>query len=305
MSTVPFDYNKNVYGGTEYMASNVAKRILPDMPKAHNYLSLCVPGPTPDIPGLINWNGEIIMWMHNTPEQFGADGVFTLRHPEFQKRLKYIITPSEEAKRFTIETTGISADKIYVIHNAIEPLVYNKDKFNNTDQVRIINTSSPDRGLDILMESLEYIEEDFRLEIYNTFNPDLVEPREYDPRVRFFARTPRATVLEAFSNAHIHAYPSTYFETFCLSQVEAMSAGCLCVYPNIGALKEVSGGYGKAFDLPPTREEFIRLFADNLSQAIRDVKANLVDTSEQVQYINSKFSWDAIRTDWLKFHELI
>jgi glycosyltransferase involved in cell wall biosynthesis len=49
-------------------------------------------------------------------------------------------------------------------------------------------------------------------------------------------------IREALLSADIFAYPSIWKETSCLSLIEAMSAGLLCIHPNLAALSETSMG---------------------------------------------------------------
>lgn len=304
-NSVPFDYNKHAFGGTEYMASNFIKRILPDMPKLHNYLSVVVPGNTPSLSDMLKSDKQIIMWQHNTPYQFDKEKLEFLSNPEFHNLLKYMIVPSEFHKEETIKFTNCPADKIYVIPNAIDILSYDKGKFNKPKQIKLVNTSSPDRGLDVLLQSLKDVEGNIRVEVYNKFNPDMVANFSADKRVRFYGYTPKATVLEAVESAHIFAYPSTYPETFCISLVEAMSAGCLPVYPDHGALPEVSNGLGSMYKYEDNKQLHIKKFAKQLNKAIKTIQDGEYDPSEQIEYANNTYSWDAIKKDWLVFHELI
>ena len=300
-----FNYNTNVYGGTEYMGKEFYINIFYRLPKLNNYLCLIMPGMTPNLPQIISDKREIIAWVHNTPKQF-TDGAFQiLSHKLFINKVKYIIVPSLAAKHmFLRELPDYPEDKIYPIYNAIYPLWYNKEKFNNPKQIKIIHTSSADRGMGIMMDALKFVDEDFRLEVYNNFDPDLYPEYPIDERVRFYGKTPKATVKEAFESAHIFAYSADYEETFCLSMVEAMSAGCLPVYPNVGALAEVSNEFGILYKYPKENyDEHVELFAKNLTTAIKEIKSNNWNPDFQVDYINSKYSWQRCEEHWLELHD--
>jgi glycosyltransferase involved in cell wall biosynthesis len=302
---IPFDYNRNAFGGTEYMASNFIKRILPEMPKLHNYISVVVPGNVPSLESILASKKQVIMWMHNTPQQFGDDKLKFLQNEKFINVIKYIVVPSKAHKKLLLEAMNIDPDKVYVVNNAIEPLIYNPNKFKDIKQVKLIHTSSPDRGLDVLLNAVNMIEEDFRLEIYNSFNPDAYPDLPNDNRVRFYGFTPKATVREAYEQSHIHAYPSTYPETFCISQVEAMSAGLLCVTSDYGALPEVSGGLTTMYPYVEDRIEHAKIFAEQLTTAIKQIKSGNWNPEIEIEYANNTYSWEAIKKDWLVFHELI
>jgi glycosyltransferase involved in cell wall biosynthesis len=194
------------------------------------------------------------------------------------------------------------SNKIIVIPNAIDPINPEPNKFNNVDKVKIIHASSPDRGMVQLLSSLAYVDEDFELNIYNNFYPE-IEQRLHplllnDPRVNFYGKTPRKIVYKAFASSHIHAYLSTYPETSCLTQMEALSAGCLSVHTDLGALSETSMGYGHMVPAGIRPSEY----AKHLSEAIKKVKSGF-DSGDQIPTINAAFSWEAAKQNWIKFSE--
>ena len=305
MAHEPFDSVPNIFGGTEYMARGFQKYILPDAPRFRKYHSIVLPGVTPSIEEMLTSNKEIIIWVHNLVYQFDQDKIDILTNPDFIKKIKYVVGVSEFHKNEIMNTLGLPSEKVIVIHNAIDPLNYNPEKFNNHKQVRVINTSSADRSLPIILEAMKYIEEDIRFEIYNEFNPDHIVGFQQDPRIKFFGKTPKATVREAVENSHIHAYPAIYDETFCISQAEAMSAGLICLTTDLGAIPEISGGQTEMYKFSMTPEYHVRLFANLLNEQIKRVKQGNWNPSEQIKFANESYSWEAIKKKWLDLHELL
>lgn len=303
--TEPFEWNPQAFGGTEYMARNFKELILPSVPKLRDYLSLIVPGVVPVFENIIKQPKDVIVWVHNTPEQFAPAYFYALKNPKFLEKVKYFIAVSEFSKKEIMRQLEVSSDKVYVIPNAIHPLKYSAEKFESLSKVKLINTSSPDRGIDVLLNSIAFIDEDFELEIFSKFNPDEFDGYVPDPRIKFYGFSPKSTVKKHYEAAHIHAYPSTYPETFCISQAEAMSAGLLCVTPDIGALPEVSGNKTTIYSYTEDREKHTEIFAKHITDAIRKVKNGEWHPETQIEYINKTYSWDAIKDKWLEFHELI
>lgn len=300
-----FEYNPNQFGGTEYMGRGWHKYVASFLPKFNDYLSLIIPGITPNLDEIFQSIKPIIIWMHNTPQQFDEDKLSIIKDPRLLDKVKYFIVPSEEHKRLTLLEIPVDPSCIYVIPNALEPLNYDPIKFNNLDKVKVIHTSSMDRGLEILLNAMPLVKENFSLEIYNNFYPDFYEDFVVDKRIKFFGKTPRMTVREAIEVSHIHAYPSTYPETFCMSQVEAMSGGLLCVTSDLGALPEVSAGYTQMYSLPNTPQKHIGVFAEQLTQAIQIIKSGSFDPTAQIEYVNNTYSWEAVKQKWIQFHELL
>jgi glycosyltransferase involved in cell wall biosynthesis len=301
----PFEWNPKESGGTEYMARNFREKILPHTPKLRNYLSVVVPGIVPHENDLYNSTKQIIMWIHNTPSQYTEEALAILRNPKFLDKIKYFVTVSESGKQEILNEINIEPERIYVIPNAINLLQYNPIKFNKPDKVKLITVSSPDRGLAILLNSLPLVKEDFELDVFGSFNPDKFPELIPDPRINFYGFSSKTTVFKHYEAAHIHAYPSTFIETFCISQAEAMSAGLLCVTSDIGALPEVSNGHTTIYPYEPDNDKHIKIFAEKLSEAINTIKSGNWNPEAQIEYVNKTYSWNAIKDKWLEFHELL
>jgi glycosyltransferase involved in cell wall biosynthesis len=301
----PFEWNHEEFGGTEYMARNFREKILPHTPKLRDYLSIVVPGIVPHENNLYNSTKQIIMWIHNTPSQYTEEALAILRNPKFLDKIKYFVAVSESGKQEIINQLNIDPNLVYVIPNAINPLRYDLNKFNKPDKIKLITVSSPDRGLAILLNSLPLVKEDFELDVFGSFNPDKFPELTPDPRINFYGFSAKATVAKHYEAAHIHAYPSTYVETFCLSQAEAMSAGLLCVTSDMGALPEVSNGHTIIYPYEPDNVKHQEIFAEHLTKAICDIKSGNWNPDKQIEYVNKTYSWDAIKDKWLEFHELI
>ena len=301
-----FSYNEGFFGGTETMAKGFIEKILPEMNNIQKYHCVILPGPFPD---LSTWGAdgiETILWIHNTISQFHPKIKQILTNKLIKNSIKYIVSVSEYAKKEIARELDFDLNKIIVIPNAINTIEPTLNKFNNIDRVKIIHASNKDRGLEMLLNSLPFIDEDFELNIFNNFYPDL--PNQFDSallnddRVNFYGQTPRKTVYKFFADAHIHAYPSTYPETSCLTQMEALSAGCYSVHTNLGALPETSLGYGTMItssELTPER------YAEEITKAIKAIKQNGYDYTKQVEDINNNFTWDIAKQNWLAFDKVI
>jgi glycosyltransferase involved in cell wall biosynthesis len=301
-----FLQSQNVYGGTEYMIKNFHDKIYSDMNNINNYECVVMPGEIQPLTNLLKSNKEIILWLHNLPSQYDGNGKVFLNNIKFLEKLKYVIVPSEYHKVALTQETNISLEKIYVIPNAIEVRKSDLNRFNKPNKVKIVHTSTFERGMPLLMDALQYVKNDFTLEIYNDFYPDLSgDIPEIDSRVKFFGKTPKNTVLSALEDAHIFAYPAVYLETFCLSFAEAMSAGLYSVVPAYGALEEVSNGFGDVYEYPEDFEKHIKIHAEKLDAAIDMIMDGKWNPQEQIDCINSKYSWDSIKTQWLEFDKLL
>lgn len=327
-----FNYNKQYFGGTEWMAKNFQERVLPDCLKFFNYNTILLPCGSDfftDCVNIVYSKKETLAWLHNPLDQFNPAIGYLISDPRVLNKIKFLVVVSEWLKNVIVKQTGIDPKKVIVINNAVDSIKYNKDKFKNIDKVKIIHTASPDRAMRVLLESLQYIEEDFELNIFNEFVPDLPQQGMLkslenfnDDRVIFHGKTPRRTVQKSLEESHIYAYPATFEETFCISQAEALSAGCLCVYNNLGSLKDTSSGFGQMYEFDTVfrinpadqttinsrmqnENEHAKVFAKELSKAIKTIKDNKHNPDKQVEIINQKYSWDVFVQSWKKLHDLL
>lgn len=307
MTTHPiFTFSDNHFGGTETMARGFLSKILPEMKNIHNYKCVILPGYIPDI---TTWGADgqkTVLWIHNIISQFTPNVRRLLENTAIKNSTEHYIAVSEYQKNVISKESDIPLNKIKVIPNAIDLVTPTPKKFNNINKVKIIHASSKERGMRILLDAVPLIEEDFELNIFNDFYPDL--PHDFnmdainDPRVNFYGKTPRKTLYKFFADAHIHAYPSIIPETSCLTQMEALSAGCYAVYTDMGALPETSMGHGIMI---PSNELTPAMYAIKLSQAIRKIKEEGYDYTQQVQDIQDNFTWDKAKQNWLAFDETI
>jgi len=301
-----FQYNEAFFGGTETMARGFIKNILPDMTNIHKYTNVIIPGHLPDLQTMGIDGSRYIFWLHNNVSQFIGPVGRLLNNNLVRKATERVIAVSEYEKKVLAKELDMDLSMIYVIPNAIELATPNPDKFKKIDKVKLIHASTAERGMDILLKAVPLIEEDFELNIFNDFYPDL--PHNYsldgvnDSRVNFYGKTPRKTLYKFFADAHIHAYPSTYPETSCLTQMEAMSAGCYTVHTDLGALPETSLGYGIMI---PSHELTPERYAEELTKAIRMIKEQGYDYTQQVEDIKNNFTWDKAKQNWLAFDATI
>lgn len=307
MSNHPvFKYNEDMFGGTETMARGFIKNILPEMTNIYKYTNIIIPGHFPSVKTMGTDGSKYIIWIHNNISQFVPHVGRVLNSPLIKKAIAYVVAVSKYEAEVISKELDLSHQKIVVIPNAIIPISPTPGKFDNIDKVKIIHASSKDRGIELLLNAIPLMKEDFELNIFNDFYPDL--PHNFnldginDPRVNFYGKTPRRTVYKYFADAHIHAYPSIYPETSCLAQMEALSAGCYSVHTDLGALPETSMGHGKMI---PYHELTPERYAQELDDAIRNIRENGYDYTKQVQDMHDNFTWDKAKQNWLAFDATI
>jgi glycosyltransferase involved in cell wall biosynthesis len=147
--------------------------------------------------------------------------------------------------------------------------------------------------------------------VFNEFFPDTagvagtdIAPVVLDPRITYYGKTPRATVLKHMREAHIHAYPAfTFEETCCLSQVEALATGCLTVVSDRGALPETTRGNGMIVGFTGNRDKDIETFAKRLAAAISVVHTGMWHPASQAADTMAYYSWEMAAERWSALHD--
>ena len=301
-----FHLNRMANGGTEIMARRVNAEILPTLPKFDNYRLLIIPG---EMSYYYQQTKPVILWIHNPLYQLPPEAEMLFKDPLFVSDLAFVIVPSQWHREKMIATTKVDPDKFVVIPNAIDPVVNDVTRFDGkVDAITIIHASTQDRGMEILIPAVHRIDDDFELQVFNDFNPDIsnmddIEDVVLDPRITYYGPTPHATVLGHMAKAHIHAYPGYWEETSCIVQMEALSANLLTVIGDRGALPETSLGHGMVCPMrgPDQREVDIDGFAYSLSEAIGIVRNGLWVPGKQASDINEHYSWDMA---WIRWNDL-
>lgn len=302
-----FPWDNNNLGGTEVALKWFQKNVLPKMNNIKDYRCVSVPGAPQNLEELFDGQRNIL-WLHLTPDQVDDNGMGVLKRKDFLDTVDHFIVLSEFHKKQTVLQLGVDPDTVHVIEYPLENIPFNFDKFNDVKRPKIIHASQAIRGLEVLLQSTLQIDDDFELRIYNDFYPEqqdspALEKLMEDERITFYGKTPRSTVLKAFAESHIHAYPSIFEETSCLVQAEALASGNLCVYSNIGVLPETSRGYGIMVDFisKQSMDELVKEYSDNLKNAINMVKSKKFNSSEQIKDITEYRSVERIIQQWLDF----
>lgn len=305
-------------GGTEVLARWFHENILPCAEKFYSYNCILIPGEMPSPQELMKKKN--IFWLHAFPNDLFYPANEIIVSKEFIDLIEYLIVGSEFHKKKVLEVMDIDPKKVIVIEYYVENIPYDENKYTNIDKIKIIHVSDPARGMPFLLKSLQYIQEDFELNIYNNFYPELDKNKEWykfydrlkldkiidDDRINFYGRTPRKTVLKKFSESHIHAYPTIVEEIVCMSQIESIIAGCYPVYSNVGALPETSMNFGAICNFSKNYIENIENFGILLNQTIVNIKNKKFNNhKEQSIKMSQHHSFEKIKNQWLEFHKII
>lgn len=247
-----------------------------------------------------------LFWAHQSYDQ---PSVQNLKDPYVAATIDQFVFVShwqqEQYERFL----GVPRGKGVVVKNAIEPIPAQP---KSTGPLKLIYTSTPFRGLDVLLDAFAALgRPDAELHIYSGMGlygrpaedirfAELYARAKAIPNVQYHGVVSNDAVRQALQTAHIFAYPSTWEETSCLSLIEALSAGCLAVTPNLAALPETASGYARLYPFATDKRAHAERFAAELDRAISAFWQPALQQrlSDQQRYFDEHYSWQRRKGEW-------
>jgi glycosyltransferase involved in cell wall biosynthesis len=295
-------------GGSELLHNNLFKYTGRDWEQHINLvLSFCNPS-------IIDPNRLNVIWQHLHTDQGATRGMWD---PNFVNSVDHYVYVSNWQLNEFKKVLSIDHLNNHVIKNAIEPIEF---KEKPKDKIRLMYTSMPDRGLEILLEAWRIMNrKDVELVVYSSniiYGKGYSDSRrgQYDRLFNACKTTPgivykgygmNQAVRKALQSAHILAYPSIYPETSCLAAIEAGAAGCKIVTTDFGALPETCGGWATHVPYTANFQELAENYADTLNKSIDNYWTDSYNIVEQSQWFNDAYSWTNRATEWQHFFNKI
>lgn len=251
-----------------------------------------------------------VFWAHQAADQ---PSVQNLADPLVQQGIDTFVFVSEWQRRQYEAWFGIPTERSYVMQNAIEPIAAHQKP---AAPLRLLYTSTPFRGLDVLLDAWQQLQKsqllgDTELHIYSgmalygrTAKDErykvLYEQARSLPQVTYHGVVSNQAVRTALSESHIFAYPCTWEETSCLALIEALSAGCVALVPDLAALPETAAGYARLYPYQTNKAVHAERFATELLTTIQEYyKAPpRTELAAQVDYFNHEYSWEKRQVEW-------
>lgn len=248
-----------------------------------------------------------VLWLHDLPEDPESEH---LANGGWSKFHKLVFVSNWQMQRY-IDRYDIPWSHCTVIPNAIEPIEAHEKP---DDIIRLAYWSTPHRGLNILVPVFAKLAEEhdnIELDVYSSFKlygwEDRDKPFEalFDacrkhPKINYHGTVSNEELREGLKKAHIFAYPSTWQETSCLCLMEAMSAGLLCVHPNLGALYETAANWTVMYQYHEDHNQHASALYHILSDALRYAKdeSTISRVASQKSYADVFYNWSVRAGLW-------
>lgn len=250
-----------------------------------------------------------VYWLHDLPEDPETNH---LKDQSSRDRFHKLVFCGHWQYNQYVTKLGIPQDdKCVVIETPIDPIELKpKDK----DTVRLIYTSTPQRGLELLFPVFDKLCEthkNIHLDVFSSYKiygwdeadkrfDKLYDKLKNHPNITYHGFQPNSVVKEHLQKAHILAYPSIWSECNSRSLIEAMSAGLMCVHPNYAGLSDTSGGLTFMYQYDEDVNKHANKFYHALNHAI-----SVVNNDEMQNYLrfvkmyaDSRFNWSRIVSQW-------
>ena len=213
----------------------------------------------------------------------------------------------------------VPPEKCAVIKNAID--TFNPRKpYNKGDPIKILFTSTPWRGLNVLLGAMQLIKNplitcdvysstkiygsDFEKNTGNMYE-QLFDQANKLPNVNYKGFCPNKEILKNITDYSLYVYPSIWEETSCIAAIEALGNGLHGIVTNYGALFETCSEW-------PTYIQYQRdykLLAEMFSYGINGV-ADILHTEgvqvmldSQARFYKKYYSWENRQLEWTNFLE--
>lgn len=287
-------------GGTEIMVRGLQHR-MPVHTWDHINLITSVCDPV-----LIDPHKKNVLWQHLNVDQPAVQGI---TNPDFWQALHAVVFVSHwQAEQFR-KTFQLPMHKCVVIPNCVQPAPITPKL--DAPIKHITYTSTPWRGLEVLLQSVSLLNRsDYHVHVFSStlIYGDEFHAQQHDqyahlwdaceklPQVTLHGYQPHDVILNHLAHkCDIWALPSIWEETFCLSALEALSAGCKVVTTGLGALPELCGAWAHTVAFAPNPQVLSLRFAQALDHVLN--LDNLQNMS-QAAYYQQNYSWDNVLPKW-------
>ena len=292
--------NEKSMGGTERMVMELANRVNPDLLKEVQIVGSRVRE--------LQYDKIRVLWAHDLPGD--PESEFLKDKNKMNQFHKFVFVSNWQMQGY-MQAYGIPWSKCVVLRNAIDPI---KVKEKSDDTIRLIYTSTPHRGLNILVPVFEKLAEKYdniHLDVFSSFEiygwkqrdeqyQELFDRINNHKQMTHHGAKPNEEVREALTQAHIFAYPSIWPETSCLSLIEAMSAKLICIHSNYAALPETAANWTRMYQLHEEPNHHAGIFYSMLDSAIENYSSPSLHSNLDAMktYTDIYYGWDMRVLEW-------
>lgn len=257
-----------------------------------------------------------IAWRHNTKLTDATTYLWchdlVTQGVEVRQNFDKILCLSPFHKRYVTAMQAVSDDKIILTRNGIDPTRFSEAVEKNPN--KIVFPSSPDRGLDRAIRIVEQARlelPDLELHVFYGFDnlrkyglaalADKLESMISErPWIKYHGFTEQKLLAKHMMESSVWLYPANFIESFCITAIEALAAGCYPIVREIGALQDTlreaaNNNMATLLDLDAETDDEVKTWAFHLSDAIKEKRW------ERVKVNPEDYSWESVAKEWVNW----
>jgi glycosyltransferase involved in cell wall biosynthesis len=259
---------------------------------------------------------RLLLWIGHADDQ---PPVQVLAHEQIEHLWDGFVFVSEWQRARFIEKFDLDRSRTTVLRYAIAPVFENQfasaaelGAKKRTDPVRLAYTSTPYRGLQLLMSIFPLLNRPARLEVYSSMatytggDTDAPYTALYDtcrntPDTYYVGAIPQPDLARALKRVGVLAYPNIFAETGCIAVMEAMASGCAIVTSDLAALTETTEGFATLIPVTDDWYLYARSFLSALDRSIDFIRSDVgvEHLWQQVEHINATCTWGVRAQQWV------
>jgi tetratricopeptide (TPR) repeat protein len=249
---------------------------------------------------------NVYLWVHDILPIINKNAPLFQVHLE---KFKGVIVLSEWHKKYVKQKTGIPEHITILSRNAIytERFSQNIQNTQNIEKIpyRFIYMSDAGRGLSHLIDMLPVIKDRYpettlviftKIEHIDDILLKRIKELDY---VSLNPRTTQENISKELLKSDIWLYPTDFTETYCISALEAMAAGCLVATVKLAGLADTVGNRGIMCNEPITEQK-------NKDELLKKLFLVLDNPAIKQRYIENAKEWAFKQTyqnlakEWIK-----
>lgn len=245
---------------------------------------------------------NVYLWVHDVLPHMSNNALVFQTH---LKKFRGFIVLSKWQKDYVISHIGVPENMMILSRNAIYNerfLDYNLDK---KIPYRFIYSSDAFRGLNHLIDMIPLVKEKYpettlviytRLEHVEDTTMEKIKSMDY---VSINSRVSQDIIKEEYLKSDVWLYPTDFAETYCITALEAMAAGCLVACTKYAGLADTVGDRGIMCEHPISEDKNKKELLQKLFFVMDrpDIKNRYIDKAREWAMNQSYYN---LAIDWLK-----
>ena len=296
-------------GGTEIQVAYLEKYVNSELLKKVQ-ITTSVPEKIPLVIDKLN-----VLWVHNSYDQPNL-------YPWFQNKLNhgkydwYVFNSHWTYEKYRY-FHKVPTEQSLVIKNGFDDSLIIKQSFKPKGKTRLIYTSTPWRGLSVLLDAMEQIKSnDVELDVYSStqiYGDQFKEATDkeylhlYDrakkiKNVNYKGYLDHSELMKVLHTYDVYVHPSIWEETSCMAAMEALACGLVAVTTDLGALYETCCDFPIYVPYLNDHKLLAQQFAytiDTLPVIMKNIDENKMKF--QQQYYRQFYHWSVIKGYWENF----